>query len=62
MTDPTNSVIAFRLPSSMKERMKAVAEANGQCVSSFIRSACAEAMRKSSQKNAEKPSELRDDQ
>jgi hypothetical protein len=48
MTDTINSVIAFRVPTSMKERMKAYAEANGQCVSSFIRAACAEAMRNQS--------------
>lgn len=48
MPDTTNSVIAFRCPTSMKERMKAIAEANGQCVSSFIRFACVEALRNQS--------------
>jgi hypothetical protein len=48
MTDKANSVVAFRCPASLKERMKAIAEANGQCVSSFIRSACAEAIRRQS--------------
>ena len=41
-----NSNVVFRCPASLKERMKAFAEANNQNLSSFIRSACVEVLRR----------------
>jgi len=41
-----NSNVVFRCPTSLKERMKAFAEANNQHLSSFIRSACVEVLRR----------------
>lgn len=45
MTDTTNAIVSFRCPVLMKERMKAYAEAKSQKLSTFIRFACAEALR-----------------
>jgi hypothetical protein len=41
-----NSNIVFRCPASLKAKMKAFAEANDQHLSSFIRSACVEVLRR----------------
>lgn len=59
MTDTVNSIVAFRCPVSFKERMKAHANARGQNLSTFIRSACAAALR--SQVVASEPSRTHPD-
>ena len=41
-----NSNVVFRCPASLKAKMKAFAEANDQHLSSFIRSACVEVLRR----------------
>ncbi len=41
-----NSNVVFRCPISLKEKMKAVAEAREEHLSSFIRSACIEVLRR----------------
>ena len=41
-----NSNIVFRCPASLKAKMKAFAEANDQHLSSFIRSACVDVLRR----------------
>ena len=43
-----NQNVVFRCPITLKEKMKAFAEANQQQLSAFIRSACVEAMKKQS--------------
>ena len=46
MTTFQNSNVAFRCPAGLKAKMMAFAEANDQHLSSFIRSACVEALRR----------------
>ena len=41
-----NSNVVFRCPQELKSRMRVFAEASGQRLSSFIRSACVEVMRR----------------
>lgn len=41
-----NANIVFRAPAGLKAKMKAFAEANDQHLSSFIRSACVEVLRR----------------
>lgn len=41
-----NSNVVFRCPLSLKEKMKAVAEEREEHLSTFIRSACAEVLRR----------------
>ena len=41
-----NSNIVFRCPAGLKAKMKTFAEANDQHLSSFIRSACSEVLRR----------------
>ena len=41
-----NENVAFRCPALLKAKMMAFAEANDQHLSSFIRSACVEALRR----------------
>ena len=41
-----NSNVVFRCPQDLKARMRAFAESNGQRLSSFIRSACVEVLRR----------------
>jgi hypothetical protein len=41
-----NQNVAFRCPAGLKAKMKAFAEANDQHLSSFIRSACVEVLRR----------------
>ena len=41
-----NSCVIFRCPASFKAKMRAFAEANDQHLSSFIRSACSEVLRR----------------
>lgn len=41
-----NSNVVFRCPQDLKSRMRVFAEANGQRLSSFIRSACVEVLRR----------------
>ena len=41
-----NENVAFRCPAGLKAKMMAFAEANDQHLSSFIRSACVEALRR----------------
>lgn len=41
-----NSNVVFRCPASLKAKMIAFAEANDQHLSSFIRSACVEVLRR----------------
>ena len=43
-----NSNVVFRCPQDLKARMRAFAESNGQRLSSFIRSACVEVLRRES--------------
>ena len=46
MSNIHNSNIVFRCPISLKAKMRAFAEANDQHLSSFIRSACVDALRR----------------
>ncbi len=46
MSNIHNSNIVFRCPISLKAKMRAFAEANDQYLSSFIRSACVDALRR----------------
>ena len=41
-----NTSVAFRCPAGLKAKMRAFAEANDQHLSSFIRSACSEVLRR----------------
>ena len=41
-----NSNVVFRCPLSLKEKMKAVAEERDEHLSSFIRSACVDVLRR----------------
>ena len=41
-----NTNVVFRCPASFKAKMKAYAEANDQHLSTFIRNACAEVLRR----------------
>lgn len=41
-----NTNVVFRCPAGFKAKMRAYAEANDQHLSSFIRSACSEALRR----------------
>ena len=46
MSNIHNSNIVFRCPISLKAKMRAFAESNDQHLSSFIRSACVDALRR----------------
>jgi hypothetical protein len=46
MTPIQNTTIVFRCPSMLKDRIRSYADANGQDLSTFIRGACVEAMKK----------------
>jgi len=46
MTKWQNDNVAFRCPKSLKDRMMAAADANEEHLSSFIRSACSEELKK----------------
>jgi hypothetical protein len=46
MSQFQNSNVVFRCPASLKAKMRAFAEANDQHLSSFIRSACVEVLRR----------------
>jgi hypothetical protein len=46
MSNFQNSNVVFRCPASLKAKMRAFAEANDQHLSSFIRSACVEVLRR----------------
>ena len=41
-----NSSIVFRCPNDLKEKMRLFAEGKGQALSSFIRTACVEVMKR----------------
>jgi hypothetical protein len=41
-----NTNVVFRCPASLKAKMRAFAEANDQHLSTFIRSACVEVLRR----------------
>ena len=41
-----NSNVVFRCPQDLKSRMRSFAESNGQRLSSFIRSACVEVLKR----------------
>ncbi len=43
-----NSNVVFRCPSDLKDRMRAFAEGNGERLSTFIRSACMEVLKRES--------------
>lgn len=46
MSQFQNTNVVFRCPASLKAKMRAFAEANDQHLSSFIRSACSEVLRR----------------
>jgi hypothetical protein len=46
MSQFQNSNVVFRCPAGLKAKMRAFAEANDQHLSSFIRSACSEVLRR----------------
>jgi hypothetical protein len=46
MSKYQNSNVAFRCPKSLKEKMKLVAEGREEHLSSFIRSACLEVIKR----------------
>lgn len=46
MSQFQNTNVVFRCPAGLKAKMKAFAEANDQHLSSFIRSACSEILRR----------------
>ena len=46
MSQFQNTNVVFRCPAGLKAKMKAFAEANDQHLSSFIRSACSEVLRR----------------
>jgi hypothetical protein len=46
MSQFQNTNVVFRCPSGLKAKMRAFAEANDQHLSSFIRSACSEVLRR----------------
>ena len=46
MSQFQNTNVAFRCPAGLKAKMRAFAEANDQHLSSFIRSACSEVLRR----------------
>jgi hypothetical protein len=46
MTQFQNTNVVFRCPAGLKAKMRAFAEANDQHLSSFIRSACVEVLRR----------------
>lgn len=46
MTKWQNDTVAFRCPKSLKEKMMAAANANEEHLSSFIRSACSESIKR----------------
>lgn len=46
MSQFQNTNVVFRCPAGLKAKMRAFAEANDQHLSSFIRSACSEVLRR----------------
>ena len=46
MSQFQNTNVVFRCPAGLKARMRAFAEANDQHLSTFIRSACSEVLRR----------------
>ena len=46
MSQFQNTNVVFRCPAGLKAKMRAYAEANDQHLSSFIRSACTEVLRR----------------
>ena len=48
MSEIYNENVVFRCPSTLKQRMKAFAEANDLHLSAFIRGACSDVLRRES--------------